>query len=253
MTPLHAKQILLAYRPWTNDAQDPEVAEALRICAQHAELADWLEGQAAAQHALRDAFRATPVPEGLRQQIIAESSVRTAPRWRRSSLVAAAAIVIIIVSIFSFWSNLPRLRPSEVNFAAYRNRMARTATRTDYAMDVESSDLAQIRAYLAQKRAPADFVLPGKVAQTQAVGGGVLAWQGRPVAMICFRTGKPLSPGVRSDLLLFVINRQDLAEPPPVGAPEFNTVGNLSTATWTEGGKVYLLAGFDAADLRQRM
>jgi hypothetical protein len=139
-----------------------------------------------------------------------------------------------------------------VSFAAYRSRVVRTAVRA-YGMDLETNDVAQIRAYLAQHQAHADYMLPKNLDETSSVGCGVLNWQGKPVTMVCFRTGKPLAPGAKSDLFLFVIDQQDVADPPRTNTPAFATVSTLVTASWSEGGKVYVLAAPDETELKHRL
>ena len=237
MTATEAKQVLLAYRPWTADGQDPEVAEALARCQQDAELKQWLENHCAAQSAIRDRLRAIAVPDGLRQQILSEyKSHAAATWWRRPAVVATAAVAILLISVTSLWLNIPRTPEQDISFAAYRNRMVRTVDRA-YGMDLETNDIAQIRAYLAQHQSP-DYVLPKNLEQSQTVGCGALSWQGKPVSMVCFRTGKPLSPGAKSDLFLFVIDQKDVLSPPEAGDPVFANVSTMFTATWKADGKV---------------
>jgi hypothetical protein len=122
-----------------------------------------------------------------------------------------------------------------------------------YGMPFETNDTAQIRAYLAQNQAPADYVLPKTLAQTSQVGCGTLSWQGKPVAMVCFRTGKPLPPGAKSDLFLFVIEQKDVIAPPQLDVPVFAKVNVLATVSWAEGGKIYVLATADESDLKRHL
>ena len=253
MTPQQAKQILLAYRPWTADALDQDFAEALTFCRQDAELARWFENHCAVQNAIRERFQRMPVPEGLEEQILSEfKSQKLTIWWRQPARLAAAATLVIIVALGSLWLTIPRPSTEEVSFASYRSRMVRTALRA-YSMDLETNDVAQIRAYLAQNQAPADYVLPKNLEPTPSVGCGVLKWQDQPVTMVCFRTGKPLAPGAKSDLFLFVIDRKSVPDLRVTNAPEFVTVNKLATASWIEGEKVYILAGDDEAQLRRRL
>lgn len=253
MTPQQAKQILLAYRPWANDAQDPEVAAALAVCRQDAELAKWFEQHCALQNAIRAGFRKMPIPEGLKEQILSEHRPRNVMVWwRQPQVLAAAAVVAILISIASLWLAIPRHSEEDLSLAGFRSRMVKTALRT-YAMDLETNDVAQVRAYLAQRQSHADYVLPKNLERTETVGCGALTWQGRPVAMVCFRTGKPLGPGTKSDLFLFVIERQALPAGNRSNAPEFATVSKLITASWEAGDKVYLLAGYEEADVKSRL
>jgi len=207
VTAQQAKQVLLAYRPWTDDAQDPEVAQAIALCGQNAELKSWLENHCTAQSTLRDKFRGLTAPEGLQQQILSEYKSHIAPAWkRRPVLVATVAMAVLFLAVTSLWFSIPRQPGQDASFAAYRNRMVREVVKS-YKMDLETNDVAQIHAYLVQHQLPADYVLPKNLDQTQTVGCGALSWQGKPVSMVCYRTGKPLAPGAKSDLFLFVIDR----------------------------------------------
>jgi hypothetical protein len=251
VTATQAKQILLAYRPWTNDAQDPEVAEALALCQQDTELAKWLENHCAVQNAIHARFQAVSVPDGLQQQIVSEFKSRAlAVWWRRPAVMATSAAVMLVIAAGSLWVSTPRTPKEDVSFAAYRSRMIRTAVKA-YGMDLVTNDVTQIRMYLAQHQAHADYVVPKNLNPASSVGCGVLSWQGKPVTMVCFRTGKPLAPGTKSDLYLFVIDQKDVSGPPDSVTPEFAAVSTLATASWAEGGKVYVLATPDKSDLEQ--
>lgn len=253
MTAQEAKQTLLAYRPWTTDSQDPEVAEAIALCDQDAELKKWFENHCATQSSLRDNFRGITVADGLKQQILSEYKSYITPVWRRRpAVIAVVAMAVLLIALTSLWFNLPSHQSQSVTFAAYRNRMVREVVKS-YRMDLETSDAAQIRTYLEQQQSPADYVLPKNLEQTQTVGCGKLNWQGKPVSMVCFRTGKPLSPGTKSDLFLFVVDQKDLLNGPETEGPVFANVSTMVTATWRAEGKVYLLAGSDAEELKRRL
>ena len=251
MTPQQAKHILLTFRPWAKDNRDAEIVEALALCQRDAELARWFENHCAVQNAIHERFNQVPRPEGLKEQILSEyKSWVEMIWWRQPAMLAAAATLAILVALGSLWLTTRRPASEEVSFASYRSRMVRTALRT-YGMDLETNDVAQIRTYLAQHQAPADYVLPKNLAPTPSVGCGVLKWQDQPVAMVCFRTGKPLAPGAKSDLFLFVIDRKALPGLRVSNVPEFASVNKLVTASWIAGERVYLLAGFDEASLRR--
>jgi len=253
VTPQQAKQLLLTFRPWVKDVHDPEVIAALALCRQDAELAQWFENHCAVQNAIHARFNQVPLPEGLKEQILSEYKSRVVMIWwRQPAMLATAAALAILVALGSLWLTTPRQTNEEVSFASYRSRMVRTALRA-YSMDLETNDVAQIRTYLAQHQAPADYVLPKNLEPTSSVGCGVLKWQDQPVTMICFRTGKPLAPGAKSDLFLFVIDRKSLPDLRVTNAPEFAPVNKLVTASWTAGEKVYILAGDDEATLRRRL
>ena len=247
MTTQQAREILSAYRPWT-DANDPEFAEALALARQDVELARWLEEQCAVQNAIRERFKQVPVPAGLKEQILSEHKARSVVVWWRQPVsLAAAAALVALIGIAALWLR-PRPEPLEqVNTATFRSRMEGQVLRV-YAMTLETNDLNQVRTHLAQQQAPADFALPGKLAQSPLAGCGVLKWQDKRVSMICFQTGKPLPPGGKSDLFLFVVDRSALPDAPETGVPEINPGTKLITATWSVGDKTYVLATEGDAD-----
>ncbi|MGA9779642.1 MAG: hypothetical protein ACLPRE_06685 [Limisphaerales bacterium] len=234
-----AKNILLLYRPGTADAADPQTAEALALVKQDQELARWFGEHCARQEVLRTKFRQIPVPAGLKEQIISEQAAQDKIIvWRRNIvLTAMAAVVVVSLILATFW-----LRPAgnDNTLAIYQNRMVAVALR-GYAMDLATNDPAQIRAFLKQNHAPADYVLPvplGKVAMT---GCAIESWQGVKVSMICFRTGKPLPPGEPGDLWLFVVDRASVENAPAARPPQLAKVNQLITAIWSQGDKLYLL------------
>jgi hypothetical protein len=108
-------------------------------------------------------------------------------------------------------------------------------------MDLTTNDPAQIRAYLAQNKAPSDYTLPAGLQKAAIIGCAIEGWQNTKAAMICFRTGKPLPPGQSSDLWLFVVDRAAVKNAPPPGPPQIKPVNQLITAVWTQGDKVYFL------------
>jgi hypothetical protein len=135
---------------------------------------------------------------------------------------------------------LPRREPDANALVNYANEMAYIAT-GGYAMNFATNDLTQIRAYLAQNHAPADYVLPPVLEKTATTGCAIEDWSGAKVSMICFRTGKPLPPNQQGDLWLFVVDRAAVKGAPDAVAPRFARVNQLITAVWTQGDKIYLL------------
>jgi hypothetical protein len=237
MTRDEGKNILLLYRPGTADAEEPEIAEALALAKQDAELSRWLERHCAQQEILREKFKQIPVPAGLKEQIISEHGAHATVVWNRLiAILSAAAVIVAVIGLTSLWS-----RPqSDDKFANYRSRMVSMALR-GYSMDFESGDLTQIRTYLAQQKAPVDYSLPNGLQKISATGCAIENWQGAKVAMICFHTGRPLPPGEKNDLWLFVVDRASVKNSPRDSSPQFTKVNKLITATWTEGDKLYLL------------
>ena len=233
-----AKTALLLYRPGTADADDPQIAEALALAQRDPELAGWLKEHCARQEALRAKFRQITAPAGLKEQIISEQAAQEKIiHWRRNAVFAVAAVIVALVALAPLW--LPP-RANYEAFTTYRNGMASIALR-GYGMDLTTDNPASVHAYLAQNRAPADFVLPAPLGKAAVAGCAIEDWRGTKVSMVCFRTGKPLPPGEQSDLWLFVIDRSRVKDAPPAGSRQFVQVSRLQLVTWTEGDKLYML------------
>jgi len=250
MTRDQARKTLLLYRRGTDDAADPEITEALSLAQQDAELSRWLEQQVAQQETVRAKIREIPVPAGLKEQIISERRVFAQRRVVRLAITWVAALASVLA--IGWWAAFVGQRPpSDDTFSNYRSRMVSAALR-DYSMDLETNDAGRIRAYLAQQSATDNYELPAGLQNAAEAGCAIKNWQGAKVALLCFRTGKPLPPGRRSDLWLFVVDRAAVKGAPASVEPQFAKVNKLMTATWTRGNKLYLLgAGGDERSLRK--
>lgn len=240
MTTQEAKKILTLYRPGSADAKDPEVGEALALARQDADLKRWLDEHHAVQTAIRERFKRIPVPEGLKEQIISEHKSRTTVVWwRQPALLAAAAVLIVMMGIWL--KSLPsRQDELEASFQGFRKLMVSEVLR-NYGMTLESGSESEIKKHLAGKQSPSDYKTPAALATQPLVGCNVIGWRNKNASMICFRTGKPLPAGKKSDLFLFVVDR-NLVKGAPQSSPLFATVKNLATASWSDGDKTYLLA-----------
>ena len=246
-----AKDILLLYRHHNPaDEKDPLIVEALTLAKQDPELAGWLEMHCARQFVLHEKFEQISVPEGLKEQIISEhaASRRNAPRRRQFALVAAL-VAVMLLSLASVW--LSQQGPAEDTLAVYQGRMARIAL-SGYEMDLLSEDSGKIRDYLKAKNAPTDYALSAPLSQAGLSGCAVETWQDKEVSLVCFRTGRPLAAGQKSDLWLFVVDQKSVKDAPVDSSPRIARVNNLLTATWTRDGKLYLLGmKGEPADLKK--
>lgn len=242
MTHQEAKQILSVYRPGSADADDAEFAEALALARRDAELRRWFEDHCSVNDALRTRFRQFAVPEGLKEQIISEHRARNVlVWWRQPAVLAAAAALAVLLGIAALWTRSNPDNGKEESFATYRHRMVSSVLRS-YTMTLETNDMDQIRAHLAERQAPTNYVLPPALERSATAGCGVLSWQDKRVSMVCFRTGKPLGPGEKSDLFLFVVDRNALPDAPTTNVPVIAQVNKLVTASWSVGDKTYVLA-----------
>lgn len=235
-----AKRILLAYRPGSKDAQDPEVAEALKFARDDAHLQHWLEEQAAFHRITRLEFHSIPVPSGLKARILTQER-KIVPFWSRSEVWLAAASIVLTMTLTALWFGRSI---EDQTFEGFRSRMVGFALRV-YGMDIVTSNLGQIRNFLAQKGAPADYTLTAGLRTVPAKGGAALSWQAKPVAMVCFSLPQ------NQTLYMFVVNEGDIPRgKPPADGPVWADIGGITTTSWRHQGKVYLLIAKDPAVLK---
>ncbi|HEY4416016.1 MAG TPA: hypothetical protein VGO57_10015 [Verrucomicrobiae bacterium] len=236
-----AKTILLLYRPGTADAEDPQVAAALALTKTDAELACWFEQHCARQTALCAKFRQVGAPAGLKEQIISEqlAEIRLNARRKERITAAVALSVTFAALIFIVISLAPHFSGADRSLGAYQNQMANTAT-SGYGMSLLTNDLTQIRTYLAQSGAPADYTLPPALEKIPVAGCAIESWSDKKVSMICFRTNPALAAN-QSDLWLFVVDRKSVKHIPETSVLQFAQSGPLYTAAWTQGDKLYVL------------
>jgi hypothetical protein len=232
MNTTEAKNILLAWRPGHGDLRDPEVAAALELARHDAELKPWVDRHGDFQRVVARSFQEIPVPADLRARILARPKVVVPLAWwQKPASWSAAAALVLVLGLAGWW-----LRPlSEDSLAVFRSRMVGIVLR-QYTMELATSDLTQIRSYLGRKQAPADFVLPEKLGRLPLLGADVLSWRNGRVSMVCFE-----SPN-KDTLFLFVVNDASLGTELAAGR-EFTPVNRLMTASWTRGGRTYVLAG----------
>lgn len=241
MNATEAKTILLAWRPGHGDVRDPEVAAALELARRDSALKEWIERHGDFQRAVAKRFQEIPVPAGLRARLLARPKILTpAPWWRSPAWLSAAAAVVLLLGLAAWWVR----PPAENSLAVFRGRMVGNVLR-QYTMDIVTNDMTQVRAYLAGRQAPADYVLPEKLNRLPVIGAGILSWRGERVSMVC------LEAAGKETLFLFVVNGASLDGTIPTGT-EFAQVSKLMTASWTQGGRTYVLAGSgDRGSLQQ--
>lgn len=245
MSPQEARQILLLYRPGTADANDPQIAEALEMTRNDADLARWFEQHRAFQKAMRSGFRQMEVPAHLKASLLIRGTA--SPKviipqtgWRSPVWLAAAAALLLLLGLAGVWLK-PRTPDQFANFQA---RMVGTALR-EYRMDIVTNDMGQIRKFMGDRGAPADYQLTTGLEGLQLTGAGLLRWRSHPVTMVCFNRGD------NQMLYLFVMNRSALKDP-PTSTPQLARVNDLVAASWTRGDKTYVLAGPEEPDFARK-
>ncbi len=228
MNTAEAKRILMLHRPGIDE--DPEYREALSLVEKDLELGIWYLGHCATQTALRKKFRSIPVPEGLRERILAGQKIVHPPFWRRQGTWLAAAACFLVLAMTVALLKPPRKAD---RFADFRARVVRGAIR-EYRMDLESADAAKVREHMRRNGAPSDYTLTAGLEKLALRGGGLLRWRGNPVSMVCFERAN------REMVFLFVMDVAVLDDAPAEPA-WWSPVKDFSTVSWQKNGRVYVL------------
>jgi len=235
------REILSAYRAGGPETEEPLFKQAKAAAAADPELAQWWAEQQEFDRVIATKLAGAEVPRDLQARIMAQKerapsqierhlSVRSG--WSRGLLLAAASIVALAV-IFSSWRGA--FQPA-ASLADFRDEMV-SFVRLDPPLDVESSQLARLTAFLQEHGAPAQLHLPEKLQQLDAVGCRRLRYRGQEVALVCFK---------RADgelVHMFAIDRSAFAKRKGNRTdPDFVLEKDWATASWAEGDHVYLLA-----------
>jgi len=235
MSPEDAKAILGIYRPGTSDAGDPFFAEALKLAGEDPEIGKWLAREHALDAAISHKLGAVPVPPGLKAALMSTIEPRNTFEWTWPSALglAAAAAAITLLLALGF------LRPGAKGDAGnsvenFRAEMVNFVS-IDPPLEMKSDDLRKIKDHLADSSLTSVDV-PEAMQKLPALGCRALLFRGYKVGLICFNLG-----GDRLAHLMVVDAAAFSGEPLPQGR-DFHKEGDWMTATWAQGGKVYLLA-----------
>ncbi|MGH7956736.1 MAG: hypothetical protein ACREH8_06965, partial [Opitutaceae bacterium] len=100
MTREEAQFILQAYRPNSEDAHDPQFADALALARQDPALGRWFADEQAMDAAFAAKLRARPTPTDLKAQLLlARATILNRPWWRQPVWLAAAASVALLLGL----------------------------------------------------------------------------------------------------------------------------------------------------------
>lgn len=238
-----ARFLLQSCRPDGRDADDPRFTEALEAAERDPELATRLADEQSFDLALASKLKSIPVPIGLREQLLIDGALyKAAQRRRQGTILALAASVVLLLSLAGAWFTRERDADS---FASYRQEMiARLDGRVQFSFTSERP--AELQRWLGEQRGVSGVALPNGLRSLPGIGCRTWTWNGRPAGLICFLVNG------REAVHLLVVSRDAVPRGPRGASPTFAESGPWTTASWTEGDKVYLLAGkFDRATLER--
>ncbi len=239
MTREEAQFILQAYRPNSEDAHDPQFADALVLARQDPVLGRWFADEQAMDAAFAAKLRALPPPSDLKAQLLlARATIRHRSWWRQPVWLAVAASVALLLGLAG-WR--VRFDSGDTRLAEFQGAMATAALDMSNHVDAFGMDAPALKQWLTEHQGHPDFVLPPKLAEHGVMGCKIVEWRGHRVTLLCLKFD-----GGHADI--FVANAADLPGVALGDAPRFAVEGAFTTATWQRDGKIYHLAGNFSSD-----
>jgi hypothetical protein len=228
------RAILSAYRAGEPETQDPRFAQARAEAEADPELAQWWAEQQELDRVISAKLLSVEVPRELKTQLTAwEKRSMQRSNWNRGIMLAAASIVALAV-LFGSWRG--PFQPA-VSLADYRDEMV-SFVKLDPPLELESSQLTRLTAFLEENGAPSGLNIPQGLQRMDAAGCRTLRFRGHDVALICFKRDD------NGELVhLFVVDRKAVAKLRGTKADrQFAEQGEWMTATWVDGEHAYLFA-----------
>ena len=237
MTIDEAKLILQGYRAGGEDDHDPIFAEALQLTRTDQGLARWFNDQQAFETAMREALQSQLPPAGLRDAI---TMAKTTPLSTSRSpsnvfryLAVAAAVVLLAGGVIFVGQEM---NPS-MTVASFARTALDIKEQNRIVLGKENTDPAKLRTWLAERGAPHEFVIPPGLQGVPSIGCQSYLVNGKKVALICFNLGN------NQVAHLFVVEKSALADASSDSRPQVRSEHGLAFATWTAGGKSFVLTG----------
>jgi hypothetical protein len=232
-----AKFILSAYRPGGQDANDPSFAEALEQVRRDPILRQWFDESVAFDAGMTEKLSATSVPRDLRESILTGVKVTRAPLWKNSWRKWAIAAAVLVSTTFGVlvWHNT---RPAPM--AGWQlqalDAILSSIARNESHFDALSRNPADLVKWLRGNSAPAGNKLPRDLDKLPSIGCKTFFWRGKPVSLICFT----LPEGRAIHLVMTNVSTE--SDRAIKHEAKVIQQGQWATATWREGGMIYMLA-----------
>jgi hypothetical protein len=232
MTHDEAILFLQAHRPGGGDDRDGFFEDALDRVQEDEVLREWFLAQQEFDRAISQTLHGVVAPGGLRERLLA-GLVVVKPGFRVTYInwVALAASIALAIAVALNW----RSNPKPADFAAYRDAIVPMVASVKPHLEVLDTDLAALNRALAERGAPEPTLLPRNLSGMKPSGCRVLEWNGHKVSMLCY-----LSKGTELDLL--VVDGAGFFGGPQGDAPGVGLTRGWTTANWTDGERIYILA-----------
>jgi hypothetical protein len=235
-----AKFILNAYRPGGQDAHDPRFVEALEQVRRDPILQHWFDESVAFDAAMTRKLFAIPVPSDLRESILTGVKI-TRPesirgwknRWRKWAIAAAVVLSATLGGLI--WHNTRPAPVARWQLQALDSILSSIA-RNESHFDVISHNPADLVKWLRENSAPAGKKLPNNLDKLPSIGCKTFFWHGKPVSLICFT----LPEGRAIHLVMTTVSTD--SDRSIKHQAEVIQQDHWATATWREGGMIYMLA-----------
>jgi len=241
-----AKLVLQAARPNDLDGTQPIFAEALALVQSDPELQTWWEAQQAFDQKVAAKLSDVPVPDDLRERILAgRKIVPFAPQLHHVFGLSAAAAVAILCAVGTSyhyaWEDARHVATD-----TYDETTLKLLGDNNPSLAMTTSDHDKIMAWLKDQQAPVGE-LPAKMTAIPSLGCQKYVVDGHTVSLICF------SMANGKEAHLFIVEQDALKNPPALLAPEYRQMYGWFTASWSDGHMSYLLATQDSTDALKQL
>ncbi len=242
MDDAEVRSILSAYRAG-ECGEGARFQEAIRRAEGDPDLAGWWANEQELDRIIGEKILSTEAPPDLKGRMLSRQRHEVLRRNKRRRLIAlAVAAVVVLAAFFGSWNG--PFQPA-ASLADYRDEMV-SFVKVDPTLEMRSTELSHVLAWLQKPPATAQFEVPEKLQKLKPIGCRILRFRGHDVALICFR---------RSEghlLHLFVMDRATLPHFSGEGRPQFSAEGKWTAAAWVQDGLVYLLATEGDRELLER-
>ena len=232
-----AKHILSAYRPNGADASDPRFSKALSQTRADPNLETWFQEEINTDTERSRIFRSIKGPEYGKRELLAtisfdqeRTSLTAKTRISKWWHVLSAAALITISTML--WLTMPNpFRNVEAEGIEKLARFAQSAL----PLDESTSDVSDLRLYLANHGAPSPKNLPQSIIEAAKLAGCKIFTDsdGRKISLICFEKDDKL-------VHLFVFDSSTLLDDAEFG--EWITSHGWNVYAWRQGTQQLALA-----------